>query len=366
MLYFYATLLLLSASYFSFLYIQIISTYSTPDKDELNYHAGTAARSSCSNSSVITIQSGVQLCDDKPDEVTACLLILACINPSKELSQVRINVNTTTEQLLQFQNDMKGSLRVEVVSSEYCKTVVTQVPLYCYCMTPWIQGSTSVAIYGSKQKEFNVHNCCKCDNWFHEFCLKASKIALPGRRADYVCEYCRIPDTLTWHHSQFTNTCTADNFITALLLHCQQYPQFISQAFGTSEVENVLKAGITLMLAGKMSEGKTTILSFVKSKLNLNYNGIKYDCYGGEYDKFLCLLKHIWKFIIYQKCTSPHCPYPDEVARCISSHSFSSTESASLPEQLDCLFPKPGHISGYCGAKFKSINSTTTIRTCIE
>ena len=86
-----------------------------------------------------------------------------------------INVNTTTEQLLQFQNDMKGSLRVEVVSSEYCKTVVTQVPLYCYCMTPWIQGSTSVAIYGSKQKEFNVHNCCKCDNWFHEFCLKAAQ-----------------------------------------------------------------------------------------------------------------------------------------------------------------------------------------------
>ena len=54
------------------LFLQIISAYTKPDTAELNYHAGTAARSLAR--SVIVSHSGVQFCDMKADEITAVLL----------------------------------------------------------------------------------------------------------------------------------------------------------------------------------------------------------------------------------------------------------------------------------------------------
>ena len=63
------------------------------------------------------------------------------------------------------------------------------------------------------------------------------------------------------------NTCTSDNILTILLLHCQQNHKFLN-TIGDSEIEKTLKAGIALMLSGKMYEGKTIILKFVQSQLN--------------------------------------------------------------------------------------------------
>ena len=48
---------------------------------------------------------------------------------------------------------------IQLHDDDFCKTQVENVPLLCYCLTPWIDGSTSAAIYGKKQKEFNVYNC---------------------------------------------------------------------------------------------------------------------------------------------------------------------------------------------------------------
>lgn len=126
-------------------------------------------------------------------------------------------------------------------------------------MTHWIEGTSSAAIYGEKQKQFNVHSCSRCSNWFHTFCLKFLKIKPPKRTSDFVCAGCEIPETPQWHNDLFTNTCSVDNFLAILLLHCKQNIDFLSSAIGNSEIENVIKAGVQLMLNGEVREGKAAI-----------------------------------------------------------------------------------------------------------
>ena len=41
-------------------------------------------------------------------------------------------------------------------NSDFCKTQVDHVQLFCSCHTPWIEETTSFAIYGDKQKEYRV------------------------------------------------------------------------------------------------------------------------------------------------------------------------------------------------------------------
>ena len=280
--------------------------------------------------------------------------LVACNDVDRaNLFKVRLNLNLSAEQLLQFMKDNHETIAMNTGSDkDYCPTEVVNIELHCFCMTPWIDGSTSAAIYGSKQKEFNMHNCCKCNKWYRKYCLRAHGITPPGRKTDYICPECEIPNTLSWHHDQFINTCTSDNFLTILLLYLRQHPQFLLSAFGCSEIENTLKGGLKLMLAGKIYEGKTLILNFVKSALNLNFIG-KYDCHGGEHNKFLCLLTHISKVVISQKCTSKYCPSKnEEVTRYTSTFSFSN--SSAIDEQLDFLFPNTGTMHGYCGANFHS------------
>ena len=53
------------------------------------------------------------------------------------------------------------------------------------------------------------------------------------------------------------------------MLHCQQYPRFLSH-LGDSEMKNSIKAGFSLMLENSscFDEGKSLILKAVNSKLN--------------------------------------------------------------------------------------------------
>ena len=193
-------------------------------------------------------------------------------------------------------------------NSDFCRTQVDCVQLYCYCLTPWIEGTTSLAIYGDKQKEYNVYNCSGCDNWFHKCCLVECHIPIPKRKSDFLCKNCEIPETPQWTHEKFVNTCTSDNFLTVLLLHCKQYERFLQSALGHSAVEDTLKAAVTLMIRGKIYEGKTVFLNMLQSAVNLAYDHCKYDCYGGENDKCLCIFIHILKVVVKQRCTSIHCP----------------------------------------------------------
>ena len=50
------------------------------------------------------------------------------------------------------------------------------------------------------------------------------------------------------------NTCTSDNFLTILLLHCKQYEGFLQSALGCSTVQDTLKAAVTLMIGASLSE----------------------------------------------------------------------------------------------------------------
>ena len=59
-----------------------------------------------------------------------------------------------------------------------------------------------------------------------------------------------------------------------------------------------------------MHEGKTLILKFIQSKINLSMSHRKYDLHGSESDKFLCLLTHTFWRVISQKCNinALYCP----------------------------------------------------------
>ncbi|XP_065887174.1 uncharacterized protein [Dysidea avara] len=276
--------------------VEVVSSYSDPDYAELNYHAGTATRS---NIGVVnTIHVGVQSSKQnaKAEIITAVLLLHICKQPDTDLGKLRIDLVKGLPQLFSvLQQDDTGTVNgISQVKKDYRGKAEEMVQLFCYCQTPWVDGSTSAALYGNSQRDFNMYNCSKCDNWFHKYCLSACDITIPKRNADFFCSACTVPESLPWMHNGYTNTCTSDNFLTILSLHCKQYKSFLD-TFGDSEAENSLKAAIVLMNKGKLDEGKTLFLHLLQSRLNLTIsqeNNLKYDCFGGENNR--CLLVHTY------------------------------------------------------------------------
>ena len=204
------------------------------------------------------------------------------------------------------------------------------------------------------QEEYNVYECLKCNTGYHAHCLEYYNVLLPSRKTDFLCMQCGIPDSLQWHHDRYTNTCTLDNFLMVLLLYAKQNPDFLSK-LGDSEIEDNLKSSLFLMMNGKLEEGKTSVLEYFHSQLNLELLpcGKKYDFFGSEYSKCLCLLSHIWKLSMQLTCSSPHCPNNNQIiSRFPSTYSFSNP--VSFVEQINQQFPQVGSNYGYCGAEFHS------------
>ena len=94
---------------------------------------------------------------------------------------------------------------------------------------------------------------------YHKCCLAACHIPIPKCKVDYLCKNCQILAKIQWNHEGFINTCTSGNFLTVLLLqfHCKQFDGFLLSELGSSTVEDTLKAAISLMMKGKVYEGKT-------------------------------------------------------------------------------------------------------------
>ena len=117
---------------------------------------------------------GVQCCeDDNTAEVVAGILLLyACKYPNKGLGKVCVGLDGSPLQLYNVLDEYFELLDALVTTStsDFRKTQVDHVQMYCYCLTPWIEGTKSYAIYGDKQKDYNVHNCSGCDNWYHKCC----------------------------------------------------------------------------------------------------------------------------------------------------------------------------------------------------
>ena len=321
---------------------------------ELNYHVGIATRTLAQ--SALALHTSIQcFSTDYADVITAVLLIIACMDEHQDLAKIDLNNEAAIRFLQNFLSLKEFDLNNEIfdlcakLEDCYQQPEIHEIKLYCFCLTPWIDGSTSVAIYNKQQKEYKAYQCCICLDWFHKACLVKLNVSLPKRQEEFVCSRCTIPTTLQWSHSNFTNTCTSDNFLTILMLHCQQHPQFLPH-FGDSEMENSIKAGLALMVENSsgFDEGKSLILKVAHSKLNFPRAADgKLDCYGTENSGFLCLISHVWKLQIQQQCISPYCPNKNLVKTGYQT-TFSFTSDTKR------IFPIPDHIMGYCGSEFPS------------
>ena len=92
------------------------------------------------------------------DLCTAVLLLVACKFPMQDLEKVRIDTNSSKCDILNFMKAGDVGLKFETAKKGYCKTITNKVTSICICNTPWIEGSTSTAVYGEMQEEFNAHN----------------------------------------------------------------------------------------------------------------------------------------------------------------------------------------------------------------
>ena len=143
-----------------------------------------------------TIHVGVQSSKEnaKAEIITAVLLLHICKQPDTDLGKLRIDLVKGLPQLFSvLQQDDTGTVNgISQVKKDYRGKAEEMVQLFCYCQTPWVDGSTSAALYGNSQRDFNMYNCSKCDNWFHKYCLSACDITIPKRNANFFlqCMYC--------------------------------------------------------------------------------------------------------------------------------------------------------------------------------
>ena len=79
--------------------------------------------------------------------------------PSVTCQKKRYDVLQLQSEIPSFVRHDKSSLVSQIAKGMFCKSKSRDVALLCICHSPWIEGTTSKAIYGDKQKEFNVHNC---------------------------------------------------------------------------------------------------------------------------------------------------------------------------------------------------------------
>ena len=281
----------------------------------------------------------------------AGLLYHACAFPDIDLSVVRFSEPNLKHDVKLFMEN-NSLLRFKREAGPFCKNEEEDIALYCICHTPWIEGSTSKAIYGANQKQFNSHRCCKCNNWFHKYCLKICGIKLPKRNDDFLCPDCSLPATIPWRHPYYINTCTSDNFLTIMLLHCRQNQDFLNK-LNLSPAECALKAGITSMLNGNIIKGKTTVLDYVSSALNYGQEDNKLNCFGSEYNMLLQAFCHVWKVKLSLNCDSPFCPTASS-QRYQVTYSLQPFSVMPFDAQLKEHFPDNGdRLLGYCGAEFK-------------
>lgn len=322
------------------------------------------------------IHSGVQFIDGKEDIILAGLLFFAMENTSTVLTKIVFDVNILKKELLELVQDERTSITCRCEATPFCQTITQQVKLYCICQTPWIEGTTAKAIYGSKLKDFNAHTCCHCGNWFHNHCLRACGIPVPKRTQDFLCPFCKKPLTVPWGHSMYTNTCTSDNFLTILLLHSQQNVNFHHKFIGSSDSELVLKAALATMLKGNVVNGKKMMLDHIHSKIGLPKAGKMLNCFGTEFALCLTFFHHVWKIKVNLRCNSPHCPNVATERYPCGFVFHDPSANNSFLEQIAEQFPQPqSTYGGYCAAKFQgkkppknskcALNSSCNVETGI-
>ena len=114
-----------------------------------------------------------------------------------------------------------------------------------------------------------------------------------------------------------------------------------------SAAELALKAAVSDMLKGNIDNGKTKILTYIKSVI-----GTKDNTNCSEYEQCLQVFKQIWKLSLTLMCDSPHCPTPMKSRYPVGFNFRLPDEESSFMTQIQNQFPSVGYPHGYCGAKF--------------
>ena len=167
------------------------------------------------------VQPGVQFTQCDQDVLLAGLLLNACVFPHDELSMKRYDISVLKREILSFLEGEVKSHSLDLLKPQAHFAKQNQKRLYCIVYV-WIEGTTSKAIYGKDQKEFNSHACVKCENWFHKHCLHVCGIKPPKRTQDFICPNCTIPPTVPWSHPKYVK-----NVLTIIILHCLQHHKFL-------------------------------------------------------------------------------------------------------------------------------------------
>ena len=148
--------------------------YAEPDTAELNYQASTACWTL--SHSLITLHTGVQFVNPEyADAISAVLLLSTCIDHSLDLARVTADFDIASQCLSSFisldDTNIDNSILKDicVAPAEFAKSRVFNMKLYCFYLTAWIDGSTSLAIYEHLQKEYKAFECSKCKDWYLPF-----------------------------------------------------------------------------------------------------------------------------------------------------------------------------------------------------
>lgn len=115
---------------------------------------------------------------------------------------------------------------------------------------------------------------------------------------------------------------------------------------------------MTIMLNGNINRGKTVILDYLRSSLNLPRARNKFNCLWALNLPSFCLHfpMHVYKHSVTKQCNSAHCSKPSSQRYHGTYGLFPESNGTSFADQLVQQLPSQGSFSrGYCGAEFAGI-----------
>jgi hypothetical protein len=125
---------------------------------------------------------------------------------------------------------------------------------------------------------------------------KSKHLCLPDKGMETISEQ-QFPVGLLWKTPKLANTCTVDNFFTALIVQCWENKHFL-QYFGSTSAEIQLLTAMNLILDNKRAEGKYHWANYLNGFQDLDF----YNLYGTPCKQVLDHLKPAFTFQSIAEC----------------------------------------------------------------
>lgn len=182
------------------------------------------------------------------------------------------------------------------------KAITRSYTTECYCREPETRDTTSEMLM-----------CTDCPTRFHRQCLPNAE----QRDKELTCPKDTLPiDGFQWSAGQVANTCTVDNFLTAVTLKSIKHPRFqeyITRQTKYSDVplaNNRREGDIGKMLNKTIEQGKreqyadaqATYATLLSHKNPTVGDGTNFDLWGSEKENVFDLLKDGGSFIQSTRC----------------------------------------------------------------